>query len=336
MPPVAEPPSDPDITAALVRMKLLRAGERVRFTSLAGGVSSDIWRVDLPLGPICLKRALPRLRVAAEWIVPVERSLHEWDWYRLVDARVPGACPHPLARDAATNLFAMAFLPGQSHPLWKAQLLAGEVDTDVASAVGRTLGRIHAATAGDAAVARQFATDDLFHALRLEPYLEATARAHPDRADAILAIAATTAATRRALVHGDVSPKNILVGPRGPVFLDAECAWYGDPAFDLAFCLNHLLLKTLVRPDRGPALAAAFTALAAAHAAEVGWEPARDVQGRTARLLPALFLARIDGKSPVEYLHDERARERVRTAARRWLAAPRDTPAALLADWMGR
>lgn len=335
MPPSLES-SESAITAALVRMKLLREGERARLTPLAGGVSSDIWRVDLPSGPVCVKRALPQLRVAAEWIVPVERSLHEWDWYQLVDARLPGACPHPLARDEATNLFAMAFLPEDVHPLWKAQLLAGEVDIDVARAVGRTLGLIHAATADAAAVARQFATDDLFHALRLEPYLEATARAHPDRADALLAIAATTADTRRALVHGDVSPKNILVGPHGPVFLDAECAWYGDPAFDLAFCLNHLLLKTLVRPDRDVELATAFAALATAHAAQVTWEPARDVLGRTARLLPALFLARVDGKSPVEYLRDEGQRERVRTAARRWLAAPRDTPAALLSDWMRR
>jgi len=334
--PASASPSLPaaDIAAALARMGLLAAGERALVTPLAGGVSSDIWRVDLPSGPICVKRALPKLRVAAEWIVPVERSVHEWDWYRLVDARLPGACPHPIARDEATNLFAMDFLADDAYPLWKAQLLAGEVDPGFARGVGRTLGCIHATTAGQPDVARQFATDALFHALRLEPYLEAAARAHPGLAPAILAVEATTAGTHRVLVHGDVSPKNILAGPQGPVFLDAECAWYGDPAFDVAFCLNHLLLKTLVRADRRDALAASFAALADAYAAEATWEPARDVLQRTARLLPALFLARVDGKSPVEYLRDDRQRERVRTAAQRWLAAPHDTPGALLADWM--
>jgi len=333
---LAAPPPPPDLVAALVRMGLLRSGERAAMTPLTGGVSSDIWRIDLPGRTIAVKRALPRLKVQAEWIVPVERSVHEWDWYSLVDERLPGACPHPIARDEASNLFAMDFLPGATYPLWKAQLLDGEVDVAVARAVGTTLGRIHAVTAGDAAIARAFATDDLFHALRLEPYLEAAARAHPDQADAILAIVATTASTRHVLVHGDVSPKNILVGPAGPVFLDAECAWYGDPAFDLAFCLNHLLLKMLARPDRRDALAVSFTALVDAYAAEVTWEPADRVLARTARLLPALLLARVDGKSPVEYLRDEGDRERVRVAARDWLASARATTAALLADWLAR
>src|SRR3546814_8703169 len=104
-------------------------------------------------------------------------------------------------------------------------------------------------------------TDSIFHAIRLEPYLLATARAHPDRAAALESVAAETAATKRALVHGDVSPKNILVGPAGPVLLDAECAWYGDPAFDLAFCLNHLLLKCLWIPAAAPRFLVAFDAL---------------------------------------------------------------------------
>lgn len=325
------------IAAALIRMGLLAPGEEAPMTSLTGGISSDIWRIDLPGGAVCVKRALPRLKVAAEWIVPVERSRHEWEWYRLVDATLPGACPRPLARDEASNLFAMAYLPPEAHPLWKAQLLAGHVDPEVARAVGARVGRIHAATAGDAEVARRFATDALFHALRLAPYLEAAARAQPERAAAILAVERVTADTRRALVHGDVSPKNVLIGPRGPVLLDAECAWYGDPAFDVAFCLNHLLLKTLARPDRRDALAASFAALVAAYAAEVTWEPAAEVLARTAHLLPALFLARVDGKSPVEYLRDDAAaRERVRRAALRWLDAPRSTPGDVLADWLAR
>ena len=325
------------IAAALARMGLFAPGaEPPPMTPLTGGVSSDIWRVDLPGRTICVKRALPQLKVAAEWIVPVERSEHEWDWYRLVDEKLPGACPHPIARDEASNLFAMDFLPVQQYPLWKAQLLDGHVDPTVACDVGCVLGRIHAATAGDADVASRFATDALFRAIRLEPYLEATARAHPECADAILAAEATTASTRHVLVHGDASPKNILVGPQGPVILDAECAWYGDPAFDLAFCLNHLLLKTLARPDRRDALAASFIALVHAYTAEVDWETPGNVLARTARLLPALFLARVDGKSPAEYLREETRCERVRVAAIRWLGAPVDHPDDVLADWLAR
>lgn len=334
----SDPPADhAGIAAALVRMGLLAPGAEAPMMPLTGGISSDIWRIDLPGGAVCVKRALPELKVAAEWIVPVERSRHEWAWYRLVHATLPGACPRPLARDEASNLFAMEYLPPEAHPLWKAQLLAGRVDPEVARAVGERVGRIHAVTAGNPDVARRFATDALFHALRLAPYLEAAARAHPEHAAAILAVERVTAHTRRALVHGDVSPKNVLVGPQGPVLLDAECAWYGDPAFDVAFCLNHLLLKTLARPDRRDALAASFAALGEAYAAQVTWEPPAEVLARTAHLLPALFLARVDGKSPVEYLRDDAvARERVRRAALRWLDAPLSTPGDLLADWLAR
>ena len=102
-----------------------------------------------------------------------------------------------------------------------------------------------------------------------------------------------------------MSPKNILAGPAGPVFLDAECAWYGDPAFDLAFCLNHLLLKCLWVPSAFPAFLEAYFVLAAAYLQGVSWEERSRVENRTARLLPALMLARVDGKSPVEYLTDQ-------------------------------
>ena len=119
-----------------------------------------------------------------------------------------------------------------------------------------------------------------------------------------------------ALVHGDVSPKNILVAPQGPIFLDAECAWYGDPAFDLAFCLNHLVLKSFWVPN--PALRACFESLKDHYLAGVTWESS--IEERVATLLPGLLLARVDGKSPVEYL-DETGREQVRRLARRMLVA---------------
>jgi Ser/Thr protein kinase RdoA (MazF antagonist) len=179
--------------------------------------------------------------------------------------------------------------------------------------VGRTLGRIHAATAGHKEIARPFDNDATFHAIRLEPYLEATAARHPEVADALYALSRATLARHQALVHGDVSPKNILVGPDGPIFLDAECAWYGDPAFDLAFCLNHLLLKCLWTPAAAAEFLAAFDALRAGYF-EAMTGDAR-LEARTAALLPALFLARIDGKSPVEYVTAEGDRERVRTFA---------------------
>ena len=131
-----------------------------------------------------------------------------------------------------------------------------------------------------------------------------------------------TLSTKRALVHGDVSPKNILVGALGPVFLDAECAWFGDPAFDLAFCLNHLLLKGAREGADKARYAAAFSAMTRAYLARVDWENADGLEARAAALLPGLFLARVDGKSAVEYLTRESERKAVRRCAIPLIAAP--------------
>ena len=322
-----------DLVAALDRLGLVPAGPQPRFTPLPGGVSSDIWRVDLRAGPICIKRALPKLKVAADWRAPVERNAYEVAWMETAGRLVPGSAPRILGHDRDAGLFAMEFLDPRQHRLWKAELKEGRADPSFAAAVGRSLAAIHAGTAGRTEVAARFATDAIFHAIRLEPYLEATARAHPDLADALLRLVATTAETRRTLIHGDVSPKNILVGPAGPVFLDAECAWYGDPAFDLAFCLNHLLLKCLWNRAAGSRFVQCFAAMADAYGAGVAWEARAAVESRAARLLPGLLLARIDGKSPVEYITEVGDKNKVRRVARLLLQAPQDRLDAILQVW---
>lgn len=314
----------PDILDALRRMGLLAPDATAGGTPLTGGVSSDIWRIDLPGGTVCIKRALAKLRVAADWQAPVTRNQYEARWMQRANEAVPGAAPDLLGQDAASGALAMQFLDPEDHPLWKAQLRDGHADPAFAASVADRLVRIHAATAADPGVAAQFPTDEIFFAIRLEPYLLATARAHPDLAPQLEALVVATQANKRALVHGDVSPKNILCGPHGPVFLDAECAWWGDPAFDLAFCLNHLLLKCLWTPSAKDGFLACFDAMVTCYRAGVDWEPPAVLEARVAHLLPGLFLARVDGKSPVEYITAEPDKDRVRRVARALLRTPPD------------
>lgn len=323
----------PALHASLVRIGLMEPDESPRYEPLTGGVSSDIWRVDLRRGPICVKRALARLRVAADWRAPVERNAYEAEWLARVGMLLPGAAPALLGHDTAAGLLAMEWLDPRTHPVWKERLRRGDARPDVAAELAHRLVRIHASTADDPDVAAAFPTDAIFREIRLEPYLLATARVHPDLAGPLEALAATTAVTRRCLVHGDVSPKNVLVGPRGPMLLDAECAWYGDPAFDLAFCLNHLLLKCLWTPSAASGFLACFSAFGAAYRAGVAWEPADDVEGRAARLLPGLLLARVDGKSPVEYVTAEADKARVRRVAARLLRTPPADLAVVAGAW---
>jgi aminoglycoside phosphotransferase (APT) family kinase protein len=299
---------------------LAGADEVPAAAALSGGVSSDIWRVELARGPVCVKRALPKLRVAQAWEAPIERNRYEAEWFRVAGEAAPRAVPKVLAQ--GDDLFVMQYLDPGMHPVWKAQLKEGHADPGFAARVGGTLAAIHAATAGREAIARLFPTDRIFYDIRLEPYLVFTGSRFPELQEQFDFLVRRTANTRLCLVHGDVSPKNILCGPEGPVFLDAECAWYGDPAFDLAFCLNHLLLKCLWVPSAMDDFLGCFTSLTDRYLPDVTWEDRSEIERRAASLLPALLLARVDGKSPVEYVTQDAQKEIVRQFARQWLSVP--------------
>jgi 5-methylthioribose kinase len=315
---------DNDILAAsLQRMSLMTEGQHLAVTPLTGGVSCDVWQVRIDDGAdMVVKRALPKLRVEADWRAPAERAGTEADWFNLVAGIDPRLVPEVLGEDRAHHMFAMEYLPPQTYPLWKSELAAGRVNVDFAVQVGETLAHIHAATANREDVMHDFAHDTQFHALRLEPYLLHSAKQNGDVAPRIRALANSIASARIALMQGDISPKNILIGPDGPVFLDAETACYGDPVFDLAFCLNHLLLKTVWHPKFKTAYVDSFAALSRAYTDNVTWEEPEDLETRAAGLLPALLLARVDGKSPVEYLTTDTDKSRVRDAAKAMLKKP--------------
>ena len=295
----------------------IATGGSLTVEPLKGGVSSDIVRIELGSGGnYCAKRALSQLKVATEWKAPLERNHYEVAWLRRANAIVPGAAPEVIGEDAAHGIALLEYLPAQEYLLWKSELLAGRADPHVPVAVAEALGRIHAATLNDASVAAEFATDHLIDALRLDPYLRFTAGRHPELADLILGVLRDTATTKLALVHGDVSPKNILISRRDghPVLLDAECAWYGDPAFDAAFCLNHLVLKAIHMPQHAATLIAQAKSFASTWLAHFPAGTQTGLDARTTALLPCLMLARVDGKSPVEYLGED-ARRKVRDLA---------------------
>jgi aminoglycoside phosphotransferase (APT) family kinase protein len=320
------------VLPALVRMGLAAVGDEPDIVPLTGGVSSLIVRVDARDGPVCIKQALPELKVASHWSAPLARSHAELAWIREVGEILPQSVPRILGEDAASYCFAMQWLPPDQHPVWKHQLRDGQVSTDFAAQVAQHLATIHATTACQPTLAARFAFDQNFFELRLDPYFGASAQVHPDCAEALHALIAQTADKRVVLIHGDVSPKNILAGPAGPIFLDAECAVYGDPAFDVAFCLTHLMAKCLWRPAWTDDYLACFDAFASHYLAGVNWEAMADIEARTTVLLAAILLARVDGKSPLEYL-TEPDRAKLRAFARRWLLSPATRLADLRAAW---
>lgn len=310
---------DPSIKEFVRRSRLVSAPNYLQFQRLTGGVSSDIWLVSTGSESFCVKRALPQLRVAADWRAPVQRNRFESAWFRTVGAFMPESVPRILYEEQGEAMFAMEYLPPEKYENWKHMLAHGIVHPETAADVGTRLARIHSVTAQSRTLPQLFATDAIFHAIRIEPYLLATALAHPDIAAKLNALAERTERTKLALVHGDVSPKNILIGPVAPVFIDAECAWFGDPAFDLCFCLNHSLLKCVMVPGNTGKLLNAFRLMGQAYLNKVGWEDPQEFEERAASLLPGLLLARVDGKSPVEYVNTDGQRSLVRQTARKLL-----------------
>ena len=309
---------DPALAAFFAQAGLVAQGEPTLLTPLTGGVASDIWKVTRATACSSSRRRWPELRVAKEWNAPVSRNASEVEWMRVGGDVAPDAVPRILAHDRALGVFAMTFLDPARYPVWKAELRAGRADPGLRRAAGRGPWRaIHSATAGSEELARRFANDATFHPSALEPYLEATARAHPDLGDAaVRAVARDYACNKATLVHGDVSPKNILVGPDGPVFLDAECAWYGDPAFDLAFCLNHLLLKCLWTPTPRRGFLDCFDALRGAYLVGVDWETVGRTRGAR-RALAAGAAARPHRRQVAGRIHHRRRAKRIACVASR-------------------
>jgi hypothetical protein len=177
------PSTNQDVRIALERMRLLRPGEAFRAETLPGGVSSDILRIDLPGRSPALsfrfKRALAKLKVAADWRAPVERNHAEAEWLRVAGELVPQAVPRILGEDTQSGAFAMEYLAPALHPVWKNELRDGNIQTETAAAVARCIASIHAGTAQRMDLAQRFANDHIFHPIRLEPYLLATAARQP-------------------------------------------------------------------------------------------------------------------------------------------------------------
>lgn len=306
MPHLLDPATAP---AYLLSRGLVDRGTTVAVERLSGGVSNVVLGVAAAGAELVLKQALPRLAVAEEWHVKRERASTEARALREARCLTPAYVPALVDADERACALVVQRAPRDWEPL-KERLLRGDVDRGIARTLGRLLARWHTSSALEAGRLRPLFDDrEAFDQLRVDPYYRAAAARNPDVAGRVRWCADRMEARRTCLVHGDFSPKNVLVGPDAVWVIDFEVAHWGDPAFDVAFMLSHLLLKALHRRAHGPALEAAADAFLSAYRAGV---PAIGLdEPWTALQVGCLLLARVDGKSPVEYLDDGR-----RTTAR--------------------
>ncbi|MGH8995057.1 MAG: phosphotransferase family protein [Acidimicrobiales bacterium] len=303
------------VVARLRRRGVLPPGEEVSAEPLTGGVSSVVVRLTAGASSVVVKRALPRLRVTEEWRSAPERILREAEALQWAHALRPDRVPRILDIDAEHLVISMEAAP-EAWSNWKLTLLGGATDPGVAGSLGRALAAWHSASAADPTALARFADRRHFFDLRVSPFFLRVGRAHPGLAPQIDAVVDRLWARHDALVHGDFSPKNVLVGERGLWVLDWETAHRGDPSFDVAFMLSHLLCKAVHRPAWRPGYRACADAFTGAYL-EASSVPI-DAEGLS-RLVGCLVLARVDGTSPVDYF-DDPERQRARRLGSRALA----------------
>jgi tRNA A-37 threonylcarbamoyl transferase component Bud32 len=305
----------------LASQGLIQASE-VRSVDLLGwGVSNTLVKVCTAGDCVVVKQSLPQLKVSEEWFADRERIYRERAGIETLASLLPaGTVPRVLYEDKENFLFVMSCAPAEGAN-WKEQLLQGQVDLRVARKVGATLGTVHRKTAGVESVRQEFLDDRPFIQLRIDPYHRATARVHPDLAGAIEPEAQRMLDVKAALVHGDYSPKNIIVAGTDIFLLDFEVVHYGNPVFDLAFMINHLFLKSVYNAPIRRQYFQAVDSFWQGYAEEIAssaelLQGCNSLEWDTVKQLGCLMLARIDGKSPAEYIDSPGTKELVRGTAR--------------------
>lgn len=304
------------LTAYLRQAGHIGATETPDIRLLTGGVSNRTVLVKRENGDAwVVKQALAKLRVAVDWFSAPERVHREAAGLRALAPLLPaGTIPTLIFEDHTDHLLGMSAV-AEPHVNWKVHLLAGEIALAHVRQFGQILGTIHReASAQQAQLAPQFQDRSFFESLRLEPYYAYTATQIPTATTFLAELIAATRQRQLTLVHGDYSPKNTLLYHERLVLLDYEVIHWGDPAFDLGFSLTHLLSKAHHLPmHRDQFIAAAHTYWQSYLAAlgEVSWLPT--LEAWAVRHTLACLLARVAGRSPLEYLTDAERRRQQET-----------------------
>jgi aminoglycoside phosphotransferase (APT) family kinase protein len=316
----------------LTRTGRLSPGGESRIQNLAGGVSNRTVLVELPRGEAwVLKQALPKLRVASDWFSDPARVHREALGLRWLAELAPGSVPSLVFEDHAEHLLAMEAVP-QPHENWKSQLLRGEVRLDLVRQFATQLATIHRrAVERRSEVQPVFADRSFFESLRLEPYYEFTATQVPEAAGFLRSLVAECRRESTTLVHGDYSPKNALEHAGRLVLLDLEVIHWGDPAFDVGFALTHFLSKAHHLPPQRSQFVEAAQSFWVSYAGIID-DLFAGLEARTVRHTLGCLLARVAGRSPLEYL-DEAERHRQRQAVVSLMAAAPNDLATLIEDF---
>jgi len=303
--------SKEEVTLYLNQEGLINGNDNTLVEHLSGGVSCRVWKISVNNDRWVIKQALEKLDVKADWFSDVERIHREHEVMKQLELVIPDSnIPKILHVDYVNHIYMMTCAE-EGVQTWKECLMDGVFNAETAKSAADILSLIHSQSHKiDEQVKAKFSDQKYFIQLRIDPFHRFLINKYPELSTEINTLIEELTDQKTCLVHGDFSPKNMLVEKSGHIVLiDYEVAHWGNPVFDLAYCLGHLMLKAwhLKKPAEILELISVFMA---------------NYKGQVSNLLPHLglmLLARMDGKSPVNYIQDDTLKQIIRTTAINWI-----------------
>ena len=284
----------------------------VHIKKLEGGVSSDVYKVQTNSKTYCIKRSLPKLRVMKEWFADTKRLKYEYLWLKHCKKIIPNSIPNIYQFSAKQDFLILEYLNEKNYTTLKSKLLKKDIDIYIINKISKNLSKIHKESKGGLVKKKFINNSKNFYDLRLDAYFNEVGRVYPNLKKIIKNIIKNYKKYSSTLVHGDFSPKNILIFNNNIKYIDAETCNFGDPVFDVVFFSNHLLLKSIHIPDKKNKFIKSYENFFNTYLKSIKFSQRKNFIDRCIAMVPIMLLARIDGKSPVEYITKKNIKNKIR------------------------
>jgi len=282
----------------LTSKNVIQKNDNPQVEVLTGGVSNVVIAITTADQKLVLKQALAELAVSEKWEADQRRAIVEANAIELFNKLTPNQVPKLIFLDPDRFILVLERVPVGST-VWKSDLLAGVINPDIGLKLGATLASWHNYGEKSAEAKIKFMEDSLFEQLRIDPFYRFVATKNPQIEVPIRKLINELEGDKTTVVHGDFSPKNIMVATNDDIYiLDFEVTHVGNPVFDLAFLTAHLLCKFFRTDDRLHAKLLANTAISFMKE----YQTLRRISPSVTRHAALIALARVEGKSPVNYL----------------------------------
>ena len=284
----------------------------IQYKKLAGGVSSEVYHVRTNKNNYCIKRSLKRLLVKKKWIANTNRIKFEYLWLKHCQNILKRNIPNTYEFNDKKKYIVMEYLKTSQYKTLKQLYFKRIININTIKLISKHLYKIHSNSSNYKTKKTFEGNYKNFYDLRLDPYFNEVGRVYPKYKEYIKKINENYIKNSSTLVHGDFSPKNILVDKNKIIYLDAECCNFGDPVFDLVFFTNHLLIKSIFLRDKSQEFIKLYLSFYKEYLSNLSTKNFNSYIDRIIKMTPIMLLSRIDGKSPVEYIIKENIKNIIR------------------------